>query len=116
MLPFEFRTAYFNGDPIHAMKKGFTIIPRVQVAHMAQMPNMFDFPPAPKLLPTGRLDPAKGTESERRGEQVFYGKGQCASCHSGAALTDSRRRRAPAGRAGSRRRPERSWPRSCGSR
>jgi hypothetical protein len=44
---FEFRTAYFNGDPIHAMKKGFTIIPRVQVAHMAQMQNMFDFPPAP---------------------------------------------------------------------
>jgi cytochrome c peroxidase len=85
---FEFRTAYFNGDPIHAMKKGFTIIPRVQVAHMAQMQNMFDFPPAPKLLPTGRLDPAKGTESERRGEQVFYGKGQCASCHSGPAFMD----------------------------
>jgi hypothetical protein len=37
---FEFRTAYFNGDPIHAMKKGFTIIPQVQVAHMAQMQNM----------------------------------------------------------------------------
>jgi cytochrome c peroxidase len=78
---FEFRTAYFNGDPIHAMKKGFTIIPRVQVAHMAQMQNMFDFPPAPKLNPIGRLDPAGATPSEMRGEQIFFGKGQCAACH-----------------------------------
>jgi cytochrome c peroxidase len=78
---FEFRTAYFNGDPIHAMKKGFTIIPRVQVAHMAQMQNMFDFPPAPKLDVQGRLDPTKATESERRGAEIFFGKGQCAGCH-----------------------------------
>ena len=78
---FEFRTAYFNGDPIHAMKKGFTILPRVQVAHMAQLQNMLDVPPAPKLTPTGRLDPARATESERRGEAVFFGKGQCATCH-----------------------------------
>ncbi len=78
---FEFRTAYFNGDPIHAMKKGFTIIPRIQVAHMAQMQNMFDFPPAPKLNRLGRLDPEKATESERRGEKLFFGKAQCAVCH-----------------------------------
>jgi cytochrome c peroxidase len=85
---FEFRTAYFNGDPIHAMKKGFTIIPRVQVAHMAQMQNMFDFPPAPKLMPGGRLDPTRATPAELRGEQVFHGKGRCAACHSGPAFTD----------------------------
>ena len=85
---FEIRTAYFNGDPIHAMKKGFTIIPRIQVAHMAQMQNMFDFPPAPKLSPTGRLDASRATPNELRGEQVFYGKGQCASCHSGPAFLD----------------------------
>jgi cytochrome c peroxidase len=85
---FEFRTAYFNGDPIHAMKKGFTIIPRVQVAHMAQMQNMFDFPPAPKLMPNGRLDPAKATPGELRGEQVFHGRGQCATCHTGPAFMD----------------------------
>jgi cytochrome c peroxidase len=78
---FEFRTAYFNGDPIHAMKKGFTIIPRVQVAHMAQMQNMFDFPPAPKLDVQGRLDLAQATERERRGAEIFLGKGQCAGCH-----------------------------------
>jgi cytochrome c peroxidase len=85
---FEFRTAYFNGDPIRAMKKGFTIIPRVQVAHMAQMQNMFDFPPAPKLMPTGRLDPAKATPAELRGEKIFHEKGQCAKCHTGPAFTD----------------------------
>ena len=85
---FEQRTAYFNGDEIHAAKKGMNIISRVQVSHMAQMQNMFDFPPAPKLMPTGRLDSTKATESELRGEQIFFGKGQCASCHSGPAFLD----------------------------
>jgi cytochrome c peroxidase len=79
---FEFRTAYFNGDHIHAFKKGVVILDRVQVSHMAQMQNMLDFPPAPKLDPiTGRLDPRKATENELRGEKIFFGKGQCASCH-----------------------------------
>ena len=54
---------------------------RVQVTHMAQMQNMFDFPPAPKLTVTGRLDPAKATESELRGAKLFLGKAQCAVCH-----------------------------------
>lgn len=79
---FEQRTAYFNGDIADAAKKGVNEPDRpTQVANMAQMQNMFDFPPAPKLLPTGRLDPAKATEMEKLGEQVFLGKGQCASCH-----------------------------------
>ncbi len=78
---FEQRTAYFNGDPIHAMKKGFMILDRVQVSHMAQMQNMFDFPPAPKLDTEGRLIASKATESELRGEKLFHGKGRCATCH-----------------------------------
>lgn len=58
------------------------ILDRVQVSHMAQMQNMFDFPPAPKLDPsTGRLDRSKATEAEARGEDLFFGKGKCASCH-----------------------------------
>jgi cytochrome c peroxidase len=86
---FEDRTAYFNGDAIHAMKKGFTEIPRVSVPHMAQLQNMLDFPPAPKLdVITSRLDPTKATESEMRGEKLFFGKGQCASCHTGTAYLD----------------------------
>jgi cytochrome c peroxidase len=78
---FEQRTAYFNGDPIRAAKKGMNILDRVPVSHMAQMQNMFDFPPAPKLDVTGRLDPAKATPSERRGEVLFFGKARCSSCH-----------------------------------
>jgi cytochrome c peroxidase len=79
---FEQRTAYFNGDQIHAFKKGANILDRVQVSHMAQMQNMFDFPPAPKLDPmTNRLDPTKATEAELRGEKLFIGKARCADCH-----------------------------------
>ncbi len=71
---FEQRTAYFNGDEIHAFKKGLNILDRIQVSHMAQMQNILDFPPAPKLTPLGRLDPEKATGSERRGEALFFGK------------------------------------------
>jgi len=78
---FEQRTAYFNGDEIHAIKKGMNILDRIQVTHMAQMQNMFDFPPAPKLTVLGRLDPQKATQSELRGEKLFFGKAQCAACH-----------------------------------
>ncbi|HEY8160398.1 MAG TPA: cytochrome B6 [Methylobacter sp.] len=79
---FEQRTAYFNGDQIHAAKKGMNILDRIPVSHMAQLQNMLDFPPAPKLNPgTGKLDPAKASESEARGEQIFFGKGQCSNCH-----------------------------------
>jgi cytochrome c peroxidase len=48
---------------------------------MAQMQNIIDFPPAPKLDVTGRLDGAKATEQELLGERIFFGKGQCATCH-----------------------------------
>lgn len=78
---FEQRTAYFNGDPIRAMKKGFQELPRSVIPHMAQAQNMFDFPPAPKLDVFGRLDPKLATESEIRGEKLFFGKGRCAECH-----------------------------------
>jgi cytochrome c peroxidase len=78
---FEQRTAYFNGDQVHAFKKGAVMLDRIQVSHMAQLQNMLDFPPAPKLTVLGRLDPARATESEKRGEAVFFGKGQCGVCH-----------------------------------
>ena len=45
-------TAYFNGDPIRALKKGVNILDRVRVSHMAQAQDMFDFPPAPKAFTT----------------------------------------------------------------
>jgi len=79
---FEQRTAYFDGDHVIAAKKGVNLPDRAsQVAMMAQMQNIFDFPPAPKLDTFGRLDPDKATEQELKGEEVFFGKGRCAECH-----------------------------------
>lgn len=79
---FEQHTAYFNGDHVSAARKGMHLPDRAnQVAMMAQMQNIIDFPPAPKLDPSGRLDPKKATEQELRGEQVFLSKGRCAECH-----------------------------------
>lgn len=87
---FEQRTAYFNGDPIRAMKKGFQEIPRSLIPHMAQAQNMFDFPPAPKLTLTGRLDPKMASESELRGEKLFMGKAQCSVCHPAPFFLDDK--------------------------
>jgi cytochrome c peroxidase len=79
---FEQRTAYFDGDPVTATKKGANFPDRIsQVAQMGQMQNMFDFPPAPKLTVLGRLDRARATKEELLGEEVFFGKGQCSVCH-----------------------------------
>jgi cytochrome c peroxidase len=50
---------------------------------------MLDFPPAPKLDLFGKLDPAKATPAEMRGQDVFFGKGQCGSCHQAPYYTDN---------------------------
>jgi cytochrome c peroxidase len=79
---FEQRTAYFNGDHVSATRKGVNLPDRTnQVAMMAQMQNIIDFPPAPKLDPMGRLNAAMATQEELKGEQIFMGKGRCAECH-----------------------------------
>jgi cytochrome c peroxidase len=49
---------------------------------------VFDFPPAPKLDPFGRLEPSRATEQELRGEAVFFGKGRCGTCHPAPAYLD----------------------------
>jgi cytochrome c peroxidase len=86
---FEQRTAYFDGDHVTAAKKGVFLPDRAsQVAMMAQMQNMFDFPPAPKLDVTGRLDPNQASDAELRGEEIFHNKGKCATCHSGPFFID----------------------------
>jgi cytochrome c peroxidase len=79
---FEQRTAYFNGDQMSAQRKGVHLPERHdQTSMMAQMQNMIDFPPAPKLDPAGRLDTSKANQSELAGERVFFDKGRCAECH-----------------------------------
>ena len=87
---FEQRAAYFDGDPVLATKKGVNPLDRgLQVQHMAEFQKLLDFPPAPKLDVYGQLDPKLATLAELRGEELFNGKAQCASCHTGAYFTDS---------------------------
>ncbi len=56
---------------------------------MAEFQSILDFPPAPKLDIYGRLDPGKATESELRGEKIFFEKGKCAVCHPAPYYTDN---------------------------
>jgi cytochrome c peroxidase len=87
---FEQRAAYFDGDPAIATKKGVNILERgSQVHFMAELQELLDFPPAPKLGVDGKLDPRKANESELRGQAVFFGKGQCATCHIPPYYTDN---------------------------
>ena len=87
---FEQRAAYFDGDPVIATKKGANILERgSQVHFMAELQALLDFPPAPKLGIEGKLDQRKATESEKRGQVLFFGKGGCGSCHPAPYYTDN---------------------------
>ena len=87
---FEQRTAYFDGDIVIATKKGVNPLERgSQVDFMADFQEMLDLPPAPKLDILGKLDPAKATPAEMRGQEIFFGKGQCATCHQPPFYTDN---------------------------
>jgi cytochrome c peroxidase len=87
---FEQRAAYFDGDPVIATKKGANVLDRgSQVHFMSEVQELFDFPPAPKLNVLGRLDRSKATESEVRGEELFFGKANCSSCHAPPYYTDN---------------------------
>jgi len=87
---FEQRAAYFDGDPVIATKKGVNILERgSQVHDMAEFQELLDFPPAPKLDLYGKLDLKKATPAELRGQDVFFGKGTCATCHIPPYYTDN---------------------------
>lgn len=87
---FEQRAAYFDGDPVIATKKGVNILERgSQVHFMAEFQEILDFPPAPKLTWEGKLDPAKATPEELRGQALFFGKAKCSSCHTPPYYTDN---------------------------
>src|SRR5712691_678579 len=87
---FEQRAAYFDGDPVIAEKKGVNILDRGgQVHPMGEFQEILDFPPAPKLDVFGKLDPAKASPAELRGQEIFFGKGQCATCHVPPYYTDN---------------------------
>lgn len=87
---FEQRAAYFDGDPVTATKKGVNILERgSQVHFMAEFEALLDFPPAPKLGIDGKLDPEKATAEELRGQELFFGKAQCGTCHPAPYYTDN---------------------------
>ncbi|MBC7856286.1 MAG: cytochrome B6, partial [Pirellulaceae bacterium] len=87
---FEQRAAYFDGIPADAARKGVNPLERgSQVHFMAEFQSILDFPPAPKLNVFGVLNPAKASEAEVRGQALFFGKGQCAVCHTPPYYTDN---------------------------
>jgi len=87
---FEQRAAYFDGDITTAAKKGVNPVERGSQAHfMAEFQELLDFPPAPKLDVFGKLDPARATPGELRGQELFFGKARCAVCHPAPYYTDN---------------------------
>jgi cytochrome c peroxidase len=87
---FEQRAAYFDGDPVLATKKGLHVLDRgSEVQEMAEFQKILDFPPAPKLGLDGKLDPSQATAAELRGQDLFFGKARCASCHQPPYYTDN---------------------------
>ena len=87
---FEQRAAYFDGDHVIAARKGVNILERGSEVHfMAEFEAILDFPPAPKLNVYGKLDPDLATEQELLGQEIFFGKGTCGSCHPAPYYTDN---------------------------
>jgi cytochrome c peroxidase len=89
---FEQRAAYFDGDHVSAAAKGINPLERgSQVHFMAEVQELLDFPPAPGLGLDGKLDPKKfaADSPEMRGQNLFFGKAQCATCHTAPFYTDN---------------------------
>ncbi len=89
---FEQRAAYFDGDPVSATAKGVNPLERgSQVHFMSELQELLDFPPAPGLGWDGKLDPKKfaADSPEMKGQKLFFGKAQCATCHPAPYYTDN---------------------------
>jgi len=87
---FEQRGAYFDGDPVIATKKGVNVLDRGSQVHMmAELQELLDFPPAPKLDVFGKLDPEQTNDAELRGQALFFGKAKCVICHVPPYYTDN---------------------------
>ncbi len=79
---------YFDGDPGMQQAIGPRAVKREVTNRMGDFNAIIDYPPAPKLNALGRLIKSRATESELRGEALFFGKAHCAQCHSGPAFVD----------------------------
>ena len=81
--------AFFDGIPADAARKGTNVFERgSQVHFMAEFQALHDFPPAPKLNVFGKYNPARASESELRGQEIFW-KSQCAICQTPPYYTDN---------------------------
>lgn len=79
---------YFDGDPGMQQAIGPRAVKREVTNRMADFNGIIDYPPTPKLNALNRLIKSKASESELRGEALFFGKAQCAQCHNGPAFVD----------------------------
>jgi cytochrome c peroxidase len=89
---FEQRGAYFDGDHVSASAKGINPLERgSQVHFMSEFQELLDFPPAPGLNVFGKLDTTKfaADTPAMRGQELFFGKAQCATCHPAPYYTDN---------------------------
>jgi len=87
---FEQRAAYFDGDLLAAAKKGVNVLDRGSQVHaMAEIEELLDFPPAPKLGIDGMLNPRRAAPAETRGQALFFGKAKCGTCHAAPYYTDN---------------------------
>ena len=62
-----------------------------QVHFMGEVQNLLDFPPAPNLGWDGKLDPRKVKPNSPAllGQELFFGKAKCATCHPPPFYTDN---------------------------
>jgi hypothetical protein len=81
---------YFDGDIALQPQIGGRQLDRASTNRMGDFNAIIGWPPAPKLDRFGRLNPAKATPAELRGEAVFHGKARCAECHPAPFYTDNR--------------------------
>jgi len=81
---------YFDGDVGLAQQIGGREFNKGTTNVMGDINAIIAFPPAPKLDRLGHLNPAKATESELRGEKLFFGKAKCNECHMAPFYLDDR--------------------------
>lgn len=79
---------YFDGDPGMMQHIGPRGHQKSVSNRMGDFNAILDFSPAPKLDPMGKLIRSKATPQELMGEELFWGKAQCGSCHYGPAFVD----------------------------
>jgi cytochrome c peroxidase len=56
---------------------------------MADFKKCWTFHRPTSSMSLGKLVPSKATGAEMRGQQIFFGKGECVSCHQSPFYTDN---------------------------